>query len=298
MYTTRSSEIVKLCSALGEDIFDSLISVTPLDNLAKKVIQFLFDVAVTCFYALIHAFVILLHVITLNVSINSNDAALLIVLVSSNFAEVKGSAFKRFSPQNLFQVSAADIVEMFQLSIYLLVIWIRNIQYGIRDSKEFHIWTLRGIYAAAWILGVEACVDWVKHVFITKFNQIDPLVYSKLKTVLCADFVASRALRVKSLKPLLDKSHVVAKRIGFVSIPLCCIVLLSMYQLKLVSGSGWYYQIFSLLLLVFVFLSLFLTKVLLGITLLGHSIETLAKRKVPSDLSTEVSVSFLPLNMN
>jgi len=107
MYTTRSSEVVKLCSALGEDIFDSLISVTPLDNLAKKVIQFLFDVAVTCFYALIHAFVILLHVITLNVSINSNDAALLIVLVSSNFAEVKGSAFKRFSPQNLFQVSAA-----------------------------------------------------------------------------------------------------------------------------------------------------------------------------------------------
>lgn len=82
--------------------------------------------------------------ISLNVAVNSFDYALLTLLVSNQFVEIKGSVFKKFEKDNLFQITCAggclgmmhaacphltttDIVERFTLFLMLLVVAFRNL---------------------------------------------------------------------------------------------------------------------------------------------------------------------------
>ena len=51
-----------------------------------------------------HAGVILLQGTTLSVAINASNRALLTVMMSNNFVELKGAVFKKFDKINLFQV--------------------------------------------------------------------------------------------------------------------------------------------------------------------------------------------------
>jgi hypothetical protein len=55
-----------------------------------------------------HALVILLQGTTLSVAINANNRALLTVMMSNNFVELKGAVFKKFDKINLFQVGRVD----------------------------------------------------------------------------------------------------------------------------------------------------------------------------------------------
>jgi hypothetical protein len=51
-----------------------------------------------------HAGVLLLQGTTLSVAINASNRALLTVMMSNNFVELKGAVFKKFDKINLFQV--------------------------------------------------------------------------------------------------------------------------------------------------------------------------------------------------
>lgn len=59
----------------------------------------------------IHTMVLFYQAITLNVSINSFSNALLTLLVSNQFVEIKSSVFKKFEKENLFQLSCAGKVD-------------------------------------------------------------------------------------------------------------------------------------------------------------------------------------------
>jgi hypothetical protein len=54
-----------------------------------------------------HTLVMVYQMIALNVAINSYDHALLTLLVSNQFVEIKGSVFKKFEKDNLFQIMCA-----------------------------------------------------------------------------------------------------------------------------------------------------------------------------------------------
>ena len=55
----------------------------------------------------VHMVVVLVQAVTLNVALNSHNKALLTILVSNNFVELKGSVFKKFETNNLFQMSCS-----------------------------------------------------------------------------------------------------------------------------------------------------------------------------------------------
>src|SRR6202012_5241405 len=78
-------------------------------------------------YNVIHAAALLYQVITLNVAVNSYSNALLTLLMSNQFVEIKGAVFKKVEKENLFQLTCADVVERFQLWLMLLIIALRNI---------------------------------------------------------------------------------------------------------------------------------------------------------------------------
>jgi Eukaryotic membrane protein family len=69
------------------------------------------DYLITLVYVCLHATILVIWVVTLNVAINTQNNALLTLLVSNNFVELKGSVFKSYKVQNLFQIACSDGVE-------------------------------------------------------------------------------------------------------------------------------------------------------------------------------------------
>lgn len=55
--------------------------------------------------------VLFFQMVTLNVAVNSYSNALLTLLISNQFVEIKGSVFKKFEKENLFQLSCSGRLE-------------------------------------------------------------------------------------------------------------------------------------------------------------------------------------------
>ncbi|KAJ9651836.1 hypothetical protein H2198_008901 [Neophaeococcomyces mojaviensis] len=120
----------RLLSAIGQDVLECLFSKEALERKPdgrSKVwwpfLLFLFALA----YSATHATALFYQVVTLNVAVNSYSNALITLLISNQFVEIKSTVFKKFDKENLFQLTCADIVERFQLWHMLMIIAGRNI---------------------------------------------------------------------------------------------------------------------------------------------------------------------------
>ena len=98
--------IVFYCfSAFGQDTIDALFwTATEPRGKKRDHIGVIPHVLLGVGYVFLHAMLVLLQATTLNVAINSSNKALLTIMMSNNFVELKGSVFKKFDRNNLFQV--------------------------------------------------------------------------------------------------------------------------------------------------------------------------------------------------
>ncbi|VDN25791.1 unnamed protein product [Gongylonema pulchrum] len=114
----------KLFSSFGQDIFDALFwSSTRKSSSCVRMLAHLF---IAIIYTWLHTILVLLQATTLNVAFNSHTQALLAIMMSNNFVELKGSVFKKFAKANLFQMSCSDVRERFHIFTLLLVVVVRN----------------------------------------------------------------------------------------------------------------------------------------------------------------------------
>ena len=153
------------------------------------------------------------------------------------------------------------------------------------------------------IVASEFAVDWIKHAFIIKFNRIAPNIYEKFTNILAADIyrqstgggaacphsAGERTAPVGSpVSGAQERSSPIAARMGFVPIPLLCLVVRVVGHdvwptLNLKHSSGW-------LLAILIWTVLVMLKVLTGITLLGYACartEARGKRGADFNKSTE-----------
>ncbi|KAJ4129828.1 hypothetical protein NW768_006798 [Fusarium equiseti] len=245
----------RLLSALGQDILECLFSTETLSRNASgrsKVLLPLGMFMLALAYCCLHSIALYYQVITLNVAVNSYSNALLTLLLSNQFVEIKSTVFKRFEKDNLFQLTCADIVERFQLWIMLLIIGMRNVvevgglsvpgagsETSFDDaSKPLHnpsILPHSFTVLPPWItnclmsgevlspflivIGSEMLVDTIKHAYVTKFNNIKPAFYSRLLDILCKDYYTN-AFMTPSL----------TKRLGLAVIPLSCLFIRASIQ--------------------------------------------------------------------
>ncbi|KAL3464965.1 eukaryotic membrane protein family-domain-containing protein [Aspergillus heterothallicus] len=119
----------RLFAAIGQDVLECLFSREALerrpDGRSKIFRPFgLFLLALG--YTVIHSTALFYQVMTLNVAVNSYSNALITLLLSNQFVEIKSSVFKKFEKENLFQLTCADVVERFQLWLMLTIIASRN----------------------------------------------------------------------------------------------------------------------------------------------------------------------------
>jgi Eukaryotic membrane protein family len=120
----------RLFSAIGQDVLECLFSREALERKPdghSKILRpfWLFMLALA--YTVIHSTALFYQVITLNVAVNAYSNALITLLLSNQFVEIKGTVFKKFEKENLFQLTCADVVERFQLWHMLIIIASRNI---------------------------------------------------------------------------------------------------------------------------------------------------------------------------
>lgn len=243
----------RLFSALGQDILECLFSSETLNRDAKGKIQLMRPLILflsALLYCVVHSTALFYQVITLNVAVNSYSNALLTLLMSNQFVEIKGTVFKKIEKENLFQLTCADVVERFQLWLMLLVIALRNIVevgglsiiltdftapfnsaaplnstakiFGMLP-QSFTIlpsllpYQILGPFLL--VLGSEAIVDWLKHAYITKFNATSPKVYGRFFDVLAKDYY-SNAFSEQNIM----------RRLGLPVIPLACLFIRATLQ--------------------------------------------------------------------
>ena len=178
--------IVFYCfSAFGQDTIDALFwTATEPRGKKRDHIGVIPHVLLAVGYVFLHAMLVLLQATTLNVAINSSNKALLTIMMSNNFVELKGSVFKKFDRNNLFQVvyyykhmknftkfstvlqvSCSDVRERFHLFVLMFVVVVQTMkEYGWREES---FWSLAP--DCLMVLGAEIVVDWLKHAFITRY---------------------------------------------------------------------------------------------------------------------------------
>jgi hypothetical protein len=245
----------RLLSAIGQDVLECLFSREVLERRPdgrSKIMRPLWVFLVALAYNVIHTAALLYQVISLNVAVNSYSNALLTLLMSNQFVEIKGAVFKKVEKDNLFQLTCADVVERFQLWLMLLIIAMRNMVevggLGISLSSSFESASAtvganatgipiitRGLLPQAFtilpkftgqvlgpsvvVLGSEMLVDWLKHAYINKFNNQKPAIYGRYLDVMAKDYY-THAFADQNL----------TKRIGLPVLPLACLFIRASIQ--------------------------------------------------------------------
>jgi hypothetical protein len=243
----------RLLSAIGQDIIECLFSKETLErkpNGRSKILLPLGMFILALAYNVAHAALLFYQVIALNVAVNSYSNALLTLLMSNQFVEIKGTVFKKFEKENLFQLTCADVVERFQLWLMLLIIALRNIVevggLNMGSSSSGSTTTFSSNSTASpiqsssilpqafnmfptgfgqifgpfvTVIGSEMIVDWVKHAYISKFNNIKPSLYGRFLDVLTKDYY-SHAFADQNL----------TKRLGLPVLPLSCLFIRASVQ--------------------------------------------------------------------
>uniref|UniRef100_A0A674MG40 Transmembrane anterior posterior transformation 1 n=1 Tax=Takifugu rubripes TaxID=31033 RepID=A0A674MG40_TAKRU len=260
----------RLFSSFGQDILDALYwTATEPKNRKRDSIGVIPHFIMAVFYVFFHTILIMIQASTLNVAFNSHNKSLLTIMMSSNFVEIKGSVFKKFGKNNLFQMSNSDIKERFTNHVLLLIVCLRNMEQF--SWKPDYMWGL--VPDVIMVIISEVAVDVVKHAFITKFNDISADVYSEYRASLAFDLVSSRQKNACT-----DYSDSVARRMGFIPLPVAVLLIRVLMNSVKVQGA------LSYTCVLLFYLGLVTLKLLNSIVLLGKSCVYVKRAKMEDKL--------------
>ncbi|EFC49106.1 DUF747 domain-containing protein [Naegleria gruberi] len=334
----------KLCSSFGLDsqialLYSSKQFVNGILNdrsgswkeFGHMTVMFIFHMI----YLYVHSIVQLIRIVTLNAALNSSNYTLLTMIISTNFVELKGSVFKRFTKENLFQLASSDVVERFEIFWFTILIFVQNTLRTIVDStsgpvegvdlNDFETMTnLEGSsslfsflddkleefgHIFIFMICAEILVDTLKHTFVSKFNSIHPSTFRMYTLKLCDDLIShsdsakkseTTSVVVSSFFHNTNRSKV-ARRLGFLEGPLITHTLRMIMEVMLpwlfhfVAVLGYSNNwdsletliaipslskvIYPIIITLLGFLCLFLLKLLISITIIGHAAKNLCAYK-------------------
>lgn len=258
----------RLLCAFGQDTIDALFwTATEPKERSRNRIGIVGHTIFALFYVILHSGLIMFQATTLNVAINSDNKGLLGIMMSNNFVELKGSVFKKFDKNNLFQLTCGDVRERVHLTVLLFVVVIQTMKEFNWSSEQFLIL----LSDCFFVMLVEFLIDWIKHAFITRFNELPADVYKEFTISLAYDMTQTRQKHAFS-----DHSDLVARRMGFIPFPLGVVLIKALYSAVPIENTA------SVLLIVMAFVTLISCRILNTICALGKAcdlMETHQKEK-------------------
>eukprot|EP01094_Clydonella_sp_ATCC50884_P007892 TRINITY_DN1714_c2_g1_i2.p2 TRINITY_DN1714_c2_g1~~TRINITY_DN1714_c2_g1_i2.p2 ORF type:complete len:171 (+),score=19.11 TRINITY_DN1714_c2_g1_i2:512-1024(+) len=118
------------------------------------------------------------------------------------------------------------------------------------------------------IYGAEIIVDWIKHMFITKFNRHEAEIYGQFLRILRADTLRDFNNSPDGEQPLLlQSSFHVTKRLGFVPLPISCLLARIVYPFIPMRSAG------GVLILVLIMINCGILKLLIRFHIIGLSVK-------------------------
>ncbi|XP_019769437.1 protein TAPT1 homolog isoform X1 [Dendroctonus ponderosae] len=256
----------RLLISLGQDTIDALLwTATEPRGRKREHLGLIPHLFLAIIYVIMHSILILFQATTLNVAVNANNKALLTIMMSNNFVELKGSVFKKFDKNNLFQVSCSDVRERFHLVVLLFVVILQTMREY--NWKIDILWQL--IFDSFAVLVAELLVDWIKHAFITRFNELNADVYKDYRTSIAYDLTHKLQKH-----PFSGHSDLVARRMGFIALPLgvlCARVLFSAIHL---------YNLPAMIIFLIGYLGVWSLKILNTILIFGMACRIIAQHKL------------------
>ncbi|KYB29435.1 protein TAPT1 homolog [Tribolium castaneum] len=255
----------RLFSAFGQDTIDALFwTATEPRGRKREHLGVIPHLIFAIVYVILHSILVLFQATTLNVAINSNNKALLTIMMSNNFVELKGSVFKKFDKNNLFQVSCSDVRERFHLIVLLSIVVLQTMrEYSWKWDR---LWVL--VPDCLIVLIAEMFVDWIKHAFITRFNELQLDVYRDYTTSLAYDMAQTRQKHAFS-----DHSDLVARRMGFIPLPLGVVMIRVLVSAIHINDFA------SVILFILAYFCLGSFKVLNSLLILGKACDLIAQHK-------------------
>lgn len=229
-HTVKSQSVIKLYIFFNMlEVFDKLMSTFVCDVLdalfwtatepkssGTRPLKIFLHLLGSIVCVVIHSHLFLLQATTLNVALNSKNDSLLTIMMSNNFVELKGMVFKKFEKNNLFHMSCSDARERHHYFILLVVVMMQTLkEYNWHESQFFIL-----LPKCILILGIEIIVDWFKHAFVTRFNEITSEVYQEYAISLAYDVTSSKMKRACA-----DHSDLISRRMGFIPISLAVLVI-------------------------------------------------------------------------
>lgn len=175
----------KLCQSFGGDVLQALFNSSEglancsSENMRFWILRFISDQVLAMAFSILHSFILLAQAITLSTCIVAHNNALLALLVSNNFAEIKSNVFKRFSKDNIHSLVYSDSIERFHISAFLSAVLAQNILEA--EGPWFESFLLNALM----VFFCEMLIDIIKHSFLAKFNDMKPIVYSEFLEELC-----------------------------------------------------------------------------------------------------------------
>lgn len=136
-----------------------------------------------------------------------------------------------------------------------------------------------------WVMFTEFIVDWIKHAFITRFNEIPIDVYKEYTISLAYDVTQTRQKHAFS-----DHSDLVARRMGFIPFPLGVVLVKALYHSLSFKNFG------SIVLFLIAYVCLFTCRVLNTICTLGKACDIMQKHqddKIAEKLATQTPGSII-----
>jgi len=255
----------RLLSAFGQDIMDALYwTATEPKTTSKRHLSVFAHFVFAVIYMLLHSILVMFQATALNVAVNSSNKGLLTIMMSNNFVELKGSVFKKFDKNNLFQLTCADVRERFHLFIMLVIVMIQTMREYNWKSEQFLIM----LPDCFWVLATEFFVDWIKHAFITRFNEIPIEVYREYTISIAYDVTQTRQKHAFS-----DHSDLLARRIGLIPFPLGVVLVKALYHSLSFKNIG------SIIIFLVAYLCLFSFRVLNTVCTLGKACDIMQKHQ-------------------
>ncbi|KAH8241350.1 hypothetical protein KR032_009241 [Drosophila birchii] len=270
----------RLLSAFGQDTIDSLFwTATEPKHSKREHFGVLTHVIFTLIYVFLHSGLIMFQATCLNVAVNSNNKGLLTIMISNNFVELKGSVFKKFDKNNLFQLTCSDVRERFHLSVLLFIVVIQTMKEFDWSITQFCV-MLPDCFA---VLFTEILIDWVKHAFITRFNELPENIYREYTTSLAYDMTQTRQKHAFS-----DHSDLVARRMGFIPFPLAVVLIKAIYTaVSFENLAAW-------LLFLLAYLFALGLRICLTICALGKACKLMKEHQTERNSSTPSSMTNIP----
>ena len=236
--------IERLVRSWGNDLVDGMIRRAVISSDRWSMMSLGVNWVVVLIYTIIHSIIHFWRVMLISVAILAND--MLIVLVTNNFNELKGTVFKKNEPRSVYPVLTSDVVERLYLFIDVALMLFRMTTSPQRSKIPFgevSIWI-------AVMIGLEIITDWMKFLCLSKFNSIENGTYWHYHSIHREDIINSRNVEMNPIPPLVQKgyvsaSHLPARRMNFMPTPLAVLILCNLMLPNLVGAdplSLWAYR--------------------------------------------------------